>query len=284
MKATIGLPVYNCERFISLSIQSVLNQTFSDFELIITDDGSTDKTKDVVLAFNDHRIKCFFDGVNRGIAYRLNEQIMMAKGKYFVRMDADDIMFPDRLEKQINYLEDHPEIDVIGSSAIVIDNFNNILGIRPVLLMSSKNIYKRVPFIHPTVIGRIKWFRTYMYSEDLSGVEDFDLWIRSYPYSSFQPIQEPLLFYRDPLVFSFNKYLFRQRQLRKCLFKYCAGYNLFYFTFIILSSYIKQILLFLSVLTHTNAYLISKRNKPLTAESKWKFAYILNAIISKCRL
>lgn len=284
MKATIGLPTYNCEHFISLSIQSVLNQTFSDFELIITDDGSTDKTKDIVLAFKDHRIKYLSDGENRGIAYRLNQQIKIAKGEYFIRMDADDIMFPDRLEKQINYLEEHPDIDVIGSSAIVIDNFNKILGIRPASYISKKYIYKKVPFIHPTVIGKTQWFRTYMYSEDLSGVEDFDLWIRSYPYSSFQLIKEPLLFYRDPLVFSFNKYLFRQRQLRKCLLEHCTKYIFFYFISIIIYSYIKQILLFLSILTHTNTYLISRRNKPLTVEDERKFAHILNTIISKCHL
>ena len=118
---TIGIPCYNVGRFIALSIRSVLMQTYTNFELIITDDGSTDNTVDEIRKFNDSRIKLSVDGENCGISYRLNQQIDMAKGNIFIRMDGDDIMFPNRVEEQVKYLQEHPNVDVIGAGAVIID-------------------------------------------------------------------------------------------------------------------------------------------------------------------
>ncbi len=124
---TIGIPVYNCESFIALAVRSVLDQTYKNFELIITDDGSKDKTVDILHHFDDPRIIIISDGENHGIVYRLNQQIKLAKGKYFVRMDGDDIMFPDRIERQVAFLETHKEVDVVGGSAVIIGDDNEIL-------------------------------------------------------------------------------------------------------------------------------------------------------------
>ena len=121
---TIGIPCYNVGRFIALSIKSVLAQTYTNFELIITDDGSTDNTVDEIRKFNDSRIIMIVDGENHGISYRLNQQIDMAKGYIFIRMDGDDIMFPNRVEKQVKYLQEHPNIDVVGTGAVIIDDEN----------------------------------------------------------------------------------------------------------------------------------------------------------------
>src|SRR5690606_13478656 len=98
---TMGMPVYNAEKFIKMAINSVLQQSHRNFELIITDDGSTDQSMDIVESFNDSRIVLIKDSNNKGISHRLNQQIDLAKGKYFLRMDSDDIMFPDRIEKEI---------------------------------------------------------------------------------------------------------------------------------------------------------------------------------------
>ncbi|TWV15114.1 glycosyltransferase [Bacteroidaceae bacterium HV4-6-C5C] len=279
MIATIGLPVYNGDLFIESCIQSILNQTFSDFELLITDDGSTDRTEEIVLSFKDERIKWFSDGLNKGISYRLNQQIAMAKGKFFIRMDADDIMFSDRLEKQISFLNNH-NVDVIGSNAVVIDDKNKILGFRECSLPSSfKDVYKKVLFIHPTVAGKTEWFRTYKYREGLAGVEDFDLWIRSCFYSSFHIISEPLLFYRDPLIFSFKKYAYRQKQLRKCLIKNFTMSNFLLLVYVFILSYFKQLVLFSAFLTKANTLLVSKRNQSLKKQEKDAFDKILHNII-----
>lgn len=219
---TIGIPVYNGEKYIRQAIESVLTQTSTDFELIVTDDGSTDNTIQILNGIKDSRLKVASDGTNRGIAYRLNQQIASAKGKYFFRMDADDMMMPYRLEKQVAILDNHPDIDVVGGQAIVIGENNEMLGKRAISDVNFKNsndYFKGARFIHPTVAGRIEWFRKWGYSNNMSGNEDLDLWIRSYKDSKFFDIQEPVLFYRDPYKFRLRTYFFRQRRFWKCAWK-----------------------------------------------------------------
>ncbi|MCM1140867.1 MAG: glycosyltransferase [Muribaculum sp.] len=216
---TVGIPAYNAERFISLAIKSVLNQTYSHFEVIITDDGSSDRTVEIARSFKDSRIKVLSDGENHGISYRLNQQIDIAKGKYFCRMDADDIMMPYRLEKQVEYLESHPDIAVVSGQAIVIDDDNKIIGIR-----SGKNEIHQFTLhdwisgktlIHPTVTGTTEFFRQYHYRDEFKGVEDIDLWARACRDKSLLILPVPMIFYRDPLKFKLKTYNFRQRQAEK---------------------------------------------------------------------
>lgn len=214
---TIGIPVYNVGLFIEHTLKSVLNQTYTNFELIITDDGSTDNTVDVIRSFNDPRIHLIVDGQNHGISYRLNQQIDLAKGKYFVRMDGDDLMFPDRVEKQVRYLEEHPNVDVVGAGAVIIDDDNHIIGMRNNKISCRKPIdaIKSIPFIHPTVAGKIEFFKRHKYDEKLSGVEDKDLWCRGLVDSVYDMMPESLLFYRDPLKFKLKTYLSRKQKGRK---------------------------------------------------------------------
>lgn len=223
---TIGIPVYNVGRFIGLSLKSVLQQSYTNFELIITDDGSTDNTVEVIRSFNDPRITLIVDGENHGISYRLNQQIDLAKGKYFVRMDGDDLMFPDRVEKQVNYLEEHPDVDVVGAGAVVIDDDNNIIGLRQstITVKKPEDIVNKTPFIHPTVCGKISFFQQYHYDERLSGVEDNDLWLRGVANSRYEIIQFPLMFYRDPLKFKIKTYTRRKIMGIK---KICIRWRLF---------------------------------------------------------
>ena len=96
--ASVAIPVYNCEKTIKKSLLSVLNQSYLDIEILIWDDGCTDQTVEIIKAFSDSRIKLFQEGKNKGVAYGLNRLIEQTNGEYFVRMDGDDIMFPDRLE------------------------------------------------------------------------------------------------------------------------------------------------------------------------------------------
>lgn len=216
---TIGIPTYNVERFIALSIKSVLAQTYSNFELIITDDGSSDNTVEIIRSFDDPRIMLIVDGENHGISYRLNQQIDMAKGKYFVRMDGDDLMFPDRVEKQVRYLEEHSDVDVVGAKTIVIDEKNEILGARESGRrdISKSEIFGSVRFIHPTVAGKTVWFKKWKYREEVAGCEDMDLWIRSYDSSIFADLDSPVLFYRDPLKYKLRTFLHRQKKIIRCV-------------------------------------------------------------------
>lgn len=262
---TVGIPVYNCSKHLSDAIKSVLDQSYRGFELILSDDGSNDGSNDIIKSFNDPRIIVVSDKINRGISFRLNEQIDMARGKYFVRMDADDIMFPDRIQKQFNYLESNPYTDVVGSQSIIIDEDNKPIGLRPNRITRSLNeALMRITLIHPTVMGKTTWFKRYRYSESLNGVEDFDIWIRSYESSSFYQINEPLLFYRDPVVTRLKTYLFRQKQLRKAFLTYRETYitNTLFIKLYSLS-YLKSIIYLFSDKLGLSKWIVARRNVPL---------------------
>jgi len=221
----VGIPVWNGERYIRESIASVLAQTYTDFELIVTDDGSTDKTMEIVREFDDPRMVVVCDGMHKGLATRLNEQIAMAHGQYFARMDADDVMLPERLARQMAFVALHPETDVVGSSAIVIDEEGRHIGYRGGC--NWKRGKNRQPgdlgyvttssFMHPTVMARTEWFRKYYYNPVCEGCEDLDLWSRSVADSHFYSLVEPLMLYRDPHLLDLKTYLYRRRQERYVL-------------------------------------------------------------------
>lgn len=218
IKVTIGLPVFNGENFIRQAIYSILAQTYTNFELIISNDGSTDNSWEIIQSISDSRILLINDHVNKGISFRLNEQIQMATGKYFVRMDADDIMFSDRIEKQVLFLEANPKTDIVGSSAIIINEHNTILGYR---LVSKKiqrsSLFRSNFFIHPTIMGATQWFKKYAYITGFDGAEDFELILRTSLHSTFENIEEPLLFYRISSSFNLKKYIFQQTQVKRVL-------------------------------------------------------------------
>ncbi len=123
-KISVLTVVYNGEMFLKETIDSVLNQTFKGFEYIIIDDGSTDKTKEIIESYKDKRIKYFYAGKNRGFFNYfkpINKGLRICKGKYIARIDADDVMYPNRLEVQYNYLEKNQSIFLLGTSCDIID-------------------------------------------------------------------------------------------------------------------------------------------------------------------
>lgn len=222
VSVTVGIPVYNGERYIRKAVESVLSQTYTDIELIVTDDGSTDNTLQILNSIKDPRLKVISDGENRGIAYRLNQQIDLACGEFLARMDADDMMMPHRLERQIKVLRGDLTVDVVGSEAVIIGEHDELLGkrgVNPNVFRTPNDYFRSARFIHPTIMGRLAWFRKWRYSEKMSGNEDLDLWIRSRKDSKFYDIHEPLMFYRDPYKFRLKTYFFRQRRFWKCAWK-----------------------------------------------------------------
>jgi len=162
-KISVLTTVYNGERYLEETIKSVLNQTFKNFEYIIVDDGSTDKTKEIIKKFEkkDSRIKYFYYGKNKGyfnLHNVINKGLDVAKGKYVARLDADDICHKDRLRIQHNYLERHKDIFIVGSSAEVIDKNGNKIGFMKKkpwpswflkLIIGFNN-----PFIHSSIMFR----------------------------------------------------------------------------------------------------------------------------------
>ena len=118
---SVILPAYNADRYLTEAIKSILAQTYSNFELIILNDGSTDHTEQIILGFTDSRILYIDNHQNLGIVATLNKGLSVAQGEYIARMDADDISTAVRFEHQINYLETHPAVGVLGSAIQIID-------------------------------------------------------------------------------------------------------------------------------------------------------------------
>lgn len=116
MEISIVIPVYNAEKYLKECIDSCLNQTFNDFELILVNDGSTDNSEEIILSYDDSRIR-YFSEVHRGVAETRNTGVYNAIGKYIIYMDSDDVMLPNRLEIQYTYMEQHPHIDILGAGA-----------------------------------------------------------------------------------------------------------------------------------------------------------------------
>lgn len=215
---TIAIPIYNAEKYLRDAIQSCINQTYQNWELLLMCDGSTDKSSSIAfeMANNDCRIKVVDDSTNKGMIYRLNQSIQMAKGKYYARMDADDIMSINRIEKEVEYLENHKDVDVVGSSMMIIDGENNIVDD---CLKKNDEI-----FVHPSVMGKIEWFLKNNYDETSLRAEDFDLWNRTASFSTFRNIEVPLIFYRAFGMPTTKKMLTSYHIKRKLYFRY-RSYN-----------------------------------------------------------
>jgi glycosyltransferase involved in cell wall biosynthesis len=181
---TVLMPVYNAERFLKQAIQSLLAQTFTDFELLIINDGSTDKSVSIIESFHDKRIRLVHNEKNSGVIDTLNKGITLATGKYIARMDADDYSLPSRFEKQVNYLEQHKDIAVLGTCIMQVNADGEELGAWNDDFQNTnpQQIFKTVAktncIAHPTVMMRTEIVRCYAYSKEQKGSEDWDLWMR----------------------------------------------------------------------------------------------------------
>lgn len=195
---TVAIPFYNAERYLKAAIESVVNQTYKDWHLILIDDGSTDGSLAIAREFekSDRRIKVYSDGNNKNLGYRLNEISELVTTPFLARMDADDLMHPEKLQKQLDFLIAHPEVDVLGTNVFTIDENDKITGIRK----EYKDLNESQPvksFIHPTVMGKTSWFRGNRYDVNAVRIEDAELWMRTAAKSVFFELTEPLFYYRE---------------------------------------------------------------------------------------
>jgi glycosyltransferase involved in cell wall biosynthesis len=197
---TIGLSVYNGSATLASAIKSIQEQTYENWELILIDDGSQDDSATIAKGHSDCRITTIVDGMNRGLAARLNQAVSIANGKYFCRMDHDDIAFPHRLATQVELLEVHPDVDLTASSVVVFRNDGSLHGVLNVQT-SHKEIgrhpWKGFHFPHPTWMGKTTWFREHRYHSPADGAEDQLLLYAAFDGSRFAGIPEVLLGYRE---------------------------------------------------------------------------------------
>jgi glycosyltransferase involved in cell wall biosynthesis len=197
-RVTVGLPFRNAARTLDWSIASVVQQTFSDWELILVDDGSTDSSALVASKYCNSRIRLIQDRRSMGLAARLNQISALANSPFVARLDADDIMHPSRLERQVRKLEDDGELTLVGSAAWIIDNDNLIYGDRQVAPLPSDPaaVLRNDFLIHPTVLGRTNWFLSNPYDVSYTRAQDKELWCRTRSQARFARLQERLLYFR----------------------------------------------------------------------------------------
>lgn len=192
---TVLLPVYNEKKFVGKAIQSIIDQIFPDWQLFVIDDGSTDGTWDIINQFSliDSRIFCFRNEKNCGISNSLNFGIARTNTKYIARMDADDYSYPNRLGTQLAFMEANEEIDVLGAGARLVSIDGSEIGfhLRPTNQKDlNAKIHLQTPFIHPTIFAKTSFFKKWPYSNDFYQCEDYELWLRTYPYARFHNLQE----------------------------------------------------------------------------------------------
>jgi glycosyltransferase involved in cell wall biosynthesis len=199
-RVSVGMPVRNCERTLEMAIRSMQLQTYENWELLLMDDGSTDRSAEIARSFDDGRIRVAVGGVRRGLSSRLNDAIAMSTGHYFARMDGDDVAYPERFERQVQYLEEHSEVDLLGAGILVFKCDGHAMGTRTIWQMHEE-ICRR-PWAgfylpHPTWMGRTAWFRKHPYRLQAIRMEDQDLMLRSYQTSRFASLPEILVGYRE---------------------------------------------------------------------------------------
>lgn len=198
---SIILPAYNAENTIAETIQSIINQTYKNWELIVINDGSTDSTETVVKSFIDGRIHYYKNNTNKHLIYTLNRGIDLAMGKYIARMDADDICMPERFEKQVAFMEENPKVIVCGTQIKYFGTKSNSFkklvfpehdrDLKDMLAMSTC-------FAHPSVMLRrdVLIENNVRYDKCFKNAEDYAMWVELMPLGEFANLPDALLNYR----------------------------------------------------------------------------------------
>ena len=196
---TVLMPVHNGERYLKEAIGSILAQGFTDFELLIIDDGSTDRSRQIVESFSDPRIVLVANAENRGTVHVLNQGIALARGRYIARMDADDISLPERLERQVRFMDEHPEVGVSGTGMRLIKNGR----LRNTRTHATSDEELKIQllispcFFHPTVIIRAELAQAHPYPDNLVYTQDYNYWTHLAPLTRFANLSEVLLYFRE---------------------------------------------------------------------------------------
>lgn len=197
---TVLMSVYNGEKYLKEAIDSILAQTFKDFEFLIINDGSTDNSVNIIESYDDPRIKLINNEKNLKLIASLNKGISLARGKYIARMDSDDISMPERFEKEIKFLESNPDYGLVATYYTVIDGMGSEKY--KMSYPSSNDLIKlflsvNCPIVHGSVMGRTELFKENPYgSKEFSAVEDYELWVRMSKRTKIHNIPEYLFKYR----------------------------------------------------------------------------------------
>lgn len=219
---SIIMPVYNAGEYIYAAIQSILDQTFHDFELIIIDDGSMDESQEIINSFQDERIIYLYNGHNIGNYSSRNRGLNLSRGKYIAVMDADDISFTNRLEMEYRYMETHPDILAVGSSCICIPSQRltvpplSTSGIRLSLLQNNCFIHSTIMFKRNVILANNGYNTYFQYAAD------YELMCRLALKGKVRNLKEPLIYYRTHSEQISNVY---GQEQRECAYNIRIGYH-----------------------------------------------------------
>jgi len=212
---------YNEEASLLDMVKSVFAQSFTNWELILVDDGSTDGGLELARLIDDPRVRVFSNGHNLGRAATLNRITSLAKGRYIARMDADDICSPRRIEKQIELFTTKAKVDLVGTGTIYLDRNDNPLGHHYATESHEKicrTPYRTFGLCHASILAKKSWFEAHPYNESFRLAVDFNLFLRSYKNSVFTNVPEPLYYYRLDQSFSIRQQWVARQSSAKFLY------------------------------------------------------------------
>ncbi len=225
---TIAIPFYNAEKYLAQAIQSVFAQTYPNWELILMDDGSTDNSLHIASSVEDARVRVFSDGLNKKLATRLNEITQHAQYNYLVRMDADDLIAPERIETQMNILLAKPSLDLVTTGVISLSNNLEFVGQRGQDFESitlNEILSKTKGITHAALVAKKAWHLRNPYNPKLKVAQDFTLWVEAAAKGdlNIQSIADPLYYYREEGNVKSKKMLLAYSYERKLIVQYAHG-------------------------------------------------------------
>jgi glycosyltransferase involved in cell wall biosynthesis len=197
---TVGLQFHNNASTLGPAIRSILQQSYPHWELVLHDDGSTDESAEMIRRLQDPRIRLFQDRAHHHRSFRLNQSLDVSQGQYYAVMDGDDIAYPERLATQVGFLERYTEIHLVGGGMLVFRDQGRPIGKRQPPVRHDEicaHPWRGFPIAHPTIMGRMDWFRKHRYDEAYPRVEDHDLLLRSYRQSCFANLPDIVMGYRE---------------------------------------------------------------------------------------
>jgi glycosyltransferase involved in cell wall biosynthesis len=199
-KVSVAMSVYNCEEYLPACIDSVLSQTFQDFEFIIVDDGSTDRSAEIIKSYTDSRI-VFLQQSNQGVATALNHALRFTNGEYVARQDADDISLPERFGKEVAFLDAHPEVAVVGTAAALIDRTGRKFSTFMPFVRHDRLVKELKRGVCPLMHGAVMLRRTALtqyglYKPVFNWMQDVELWLRLSQYHRLANMREVLYQFR----------------------------------------------------------------------------------------
>lgn len=280
---TIGLPFFNNEKTLHFTLKSILKQSFSAWKLILINDGSTDNSHQHISddILNDPRVIYINDKTNRGLVYRLNQIADLCDTPFLARMDADDLISPDRIEIQLKYLLDNPDVDLVDSALCSIDENNRVVGIRGMepIRYTPVEVVRSSMLNHATIVGKTSWFKQNKYNREFLRAEDYELWCRTFSFSNFKRIERPLYIVREGKV-NVRNYLNTMRTCRKILRLYGPAYlSGRQLKKEILKTHIKGLLYKISGIFGLQDILTKNRNRSLLENDRKQMQMIISGII-----